>query len=226
MMCRAVCVSGPDGAQMRDVARGVAETLGFALVDEEIIQQAAVGAGLEPELMADVERRRSFMERAIQGFAAGADPSAFAYAGGGFAPSERSVGGELRELIRTAIEETAGRGNVVIVAHAASHALASQPDVLRVLVTASPSTRHARVASERGLSEKDAAHAVDQSDSGRADYLRRFYGAKSELPTHYDVVVNTDRLGPSEAVALVALAVESLGKPAPTARRKVRGQGF
>ena len=47
---------------------------------------------------------------------------------------------ELRNLIRMAIEETAERGNVVIVAHAASHALAGRYDVLRVLVTASAET--------------------------------------------------------------------------------------
>ena len=113
---------------------------------------------------------------------------------------------ELRRLIRAAIEESAERGSVVIVAHAASHALASRPDVLRVLVTASSSIREARVASEQDLNEKDAARAVDTSDAARADYLKRFYGAKSELPTQYDVVVNTDRLSPDNAVSLVAHA--------------------
>jgi cytidylate kinase len=116
------------------------------------------------------------------------------------------VSDELRNLIRAAIEETAERGSAVIVSHAASHALASQPDVLRVLVTASPSIRRERVASERDLNDKDAARAVDQSDAARADYLKRFYGAKSELPTQYDFVVNTDRLLPDQAVSLVALA--------------------
>jgi cytidylate kinase len=96
----------------------------------------------------------------------------------------------LHDLIRAAIEESAQRGSVVIVSHAASHPLASQPDVLRVLVTASPPTRHARVASERDLNEKDAADTVDQSDAARADYLKRFYGAKSELPTHTTLSLN------------------------------------
>ncbi len=210
MVCRVVCVSGPDGAQMREVAHGVADKLGFALVDEEIILQAAAGAGVEPEVVADVERRRSFMERAIQGLGSGADPSAFAYAGGGFgiAALDEPAGSDLRDLIRTAIEEAAGRGNVVIVAHAASHALASQADVLRVLVTASPPVRQERVAAERELGEKDAARAIEQSDTARADYLKRFYGARSELATQYDLVVNTDRLSPVEAVSLVALAAD------------------
>ena len=116
------------------------------------------------------------------------------------------ISDELRDLIRTAIEETAARGDAVIVAHAASHALASDPSALRVLVTASPATRCERVATEQHLSEKDAADAVAQSDANRADYLKRFYGEKSELPTHYDVVVNTDRLAPAEAAMLVTAA--------------------
>ena len=57
-----------------------------------------------------------------------------------------------------------------------------------------------------GLGEKDAANAVERSDSARADYLKRFYGARRELPTQYDLVVNTDRLTPDEAVELVVLA--------------------
>ncbi len=91
-------------------------------------------------------------------------------------------------------------------AHAASHALGVRPDVLRVLVTASPDVRRARVADERGLSEKDAARAVARSDAARADYIERFYGMTSELPEHYDLVVSTDRLSVDEAVAIVVLA--------------------
>jgi hypothetical protein len=186
---------------MREVAVGVAERLGFRLVDEEIVLRAAAEAGVEPGVVADAEKRRSFMERALDALGS-ADISSV----GGFVVPETPVSDELRGLIRSAIEETAERGSAVIVSHAASHALASQPGVLRVLVTASSSVRSARVASERDLDVKDAARVVDRSDAARADYLKRFYGAKSELPTQYDVVVNTDRLSPDEAVSLVALA--------------------
>jgi cytidylate kinase len=183
---------------MREVGRGVAERLGFALVDEEIVFRAAAELGVEPKVVADAEKRRSFMERALNALTT-PDSSGL----GGFAAQEIVLDDELRDLLRAAIEETAQRGSAVIVAHAASHALTSRPDVLRVLVTGSPSIRRARVASERDLNEKDAARAVDQSDAARAHYLKRFYGAKSELPTHYDLVVNTDRLSPDQAVSLV-----------------------
>ncbi len=189
---------------MREIARGVADTLGFKLVDEEIILRAAAGAGVEPGVISDAERRRSFMSRMLDGLASG-DTSMFGVPGGtDVTPGHLSA--ELRELIRSAIEETAETGEVVIVAHAASHALAARPDVLRVLVSASVETRRSRVADDEELSEKDAARAVDSSDSARADYLKRFYGTKSESPTQYDLVVNTDRLTPAEAVATVRRA--------------------
>jgi cytidylate kinase len=208
MPSRVVCISGPDGARMREVAQGVSERLGFTLVDEEIIMRAAAEARVEPHVVADVERRQSFMDRMLGALASGSDGSAYVFGGGGgfVAPDGIALDDDLRELIRTAIGETADRGNAVIVAHAASHALASREDALRVLVTASRDIRCGRVAAERQLSEKDAARSIDESDAGRADYLRRFYGEKSELPTQYDVVVNTDRLSADDAVSLVVLA--------------------
>jgi hypothetical protein len=194
---------------MREVAQGVAAKLDFVVVDEEIVFQAAEAADLDPSVVADAERRRSFIERTLVGVGAGADASAIALAGGMGYHVGSGLGEDLRGLIVQAIEETADRGRVVIAAHAASHALASRPDTIRVLVTASPETRRARVAKERGLEEKDAAKAVERSDNARADYLKRFYGARRELPTQYDLVVNTDRLSPDDAVELVVLAANS-----------------
>ncbi len=196
-------MSGTVGANMHDVARGVAERLGFALVDEEIIQRAAADAGVKPEVVADTERRRSFIERTIGALGSSADANTAAV--GVWRETKELVDSQVRDLIRAAIEETALRGDAVIVSHAASHALASRPDVLRVLVTASPPVRSARLAAAQGLSEKDATRAVDQSDAARADYLKRFYGTRSELPTQYDIVVNTDRLSPDEAISVVTL---------------------
>ena len=108
--------------------------------------------------------------------AASGDTATFA---AGAHTAETLASDRLRELIRQAIEETAARGDVVIVAHAASHALASTPGVLRVLVTASPETRRERVAAERGVDSREAARAVDAGDAARADYLRKFYGVEA-----------------------------------------------
>jgi hypothetical protein len=47
---------------------------------------------------------------------------------------------------------------------------------------------------------------VKKSDAARRDYLRRFYDVEEELPTHYDVIVNTDLLSIEQAARLVTEA--------------------
>ena len=108
-----------------------------------------------------------------------------------------------RSLIRGAVQQTAAAGKVVIVAHAASIALAGDDRVLRVLVTASPEVRAGRLLQTEQLDKHEAAKRIDRSDKERAAYIKRFYGVDRELPSHYDLVVSTDRLSPNDACTLV-----------------------
>jgi cytidylate kinase len=205
MSNRVVCISTTDGAAGEEVAALVADRLGFRVVDEAIVARAAQEAGVEPEVIADVERRKSLLHRLLEDLGSGSGVSTLAV-GGGFVPpiDDKPTSDELRQLIREAIEETAAQGDAVILAHAASHAL-------RVLVTASQQTCIQRVADLRRCSEADAEAAVKSSDAARASYLQRFYGVSAERPSHYDLVVNTDRLTPERAAALVVEAATATG---------------
>jgi cytidylate kinase len=97
----------------------------------------------------------------------------------------------------------------VIVAHAASLALATRDDVLRVFITASLQTRQRRLAASLQVEEKEAARVIKRSDAGRADYIKRFYRIDAELPTHYDLVINTDKLTPQAAARLIVDAINA-----------------
>lgn len=187
------------------MARSVAERLGFRLVDDEVIAEAAEWTGLDPAFIADAERRKGLMARLLGGIAdqSGTTRLPTGDAGRGL-PSER----DLRGIITSAVTSFAREGSVVIVAHAASFAV-SGDDVLRVLVTASPETRATRVAAERGISEREAARLLGDEDAGRADYLKRFYGVERELPTQFDLVVNTDSLSATAAADAVIAAAGS-----------------
>ena len=105
-----------------------------------------------------------------------------------------------------AIKETAARGDVVIASHAAGIPLAGRPDLLRVLITASFESRAQRVAGATRRTKADVEKSLKESDAGRADYFRRFYRIERELPTHYDLVINTDSLMSDEAADIVIAA--------------------
>lgn len=203
---RVVTISHATGAGGDNIGRSVAKGLGFRYVDEEIIQLAAERHGIDAEIVADAERRKGLLDRILGDMAA---PPMMLEPTGGMTmlPREAFVTREdVRALIVDAIKETADRGNVVIVSHAAGIPLTGRRDVLRVLITASFEPRARRVAEATRGSKADAEKSLKTSDAGRADYFVRFYGIEQELPTHYDVVINTDTLTPEEATDLVIAA--------------------
>ena len=187
-----ICVSHATGAGGTELGRAVADKLGFRLVDEEIVTRAAENQKVTVDDLADVERRKSLLSRILREMAVGTALGPGEMFVTGYAAELQPDKNSLRALIRQSINETADEGDVVIVSHAASYALADRDNVLRVLVTASPKTRVRRLAEANGVDEKQATKSIDAEDAGRADYLKRFYGVGAELPTHYDLVLNTD----------------------------------
>ena len=202
---RVVCISHATGAGGEEVGRLVADELGFLYLDDEIVAKAAAKAGVGPAEVADAERRRSLIMRALDGLAQGGAET-WTMGTVGLPPTGAGLGRyDLVALIREAIEQAAARGNVVIVAHAASHVVAPAEDALRVLVTASPDRRATRLAELEGIDAKEARRMIKDADAGRRDYLKSLHGVDQEAPTHYDVVLNTDVLGIEEAARVVSL---------------------
>ena len=210
MAYRSVCISPTDGSGGEFVGPMVAEALGFQLLNAQIVRRAAEEAGVDPAAVVDAEGRRSLATRLL-GRLTDAGPSGAAgftddAAGVEDAGPDREA---LRDFIRAVILEAGERGDAVIVTHAASYALAGRSDVLRVLISASPGTRARRIAEAKGCSESAAAKAVARGDAGRAEYLKRFYDIDAELPAHYDIVIDTDRLDPVAAAELIVSAARS-----------------
>ena len=203
MAYRIVCISHATGSGGDEVGRLVAQRLGFLYVDDEIVARAAAEAGIDPAEVADAERRKSLAVRMLEGIAQSGE--AWALTGGGSPRVREELSSDdIRALIRETIVQTAARGEVVIVAHGASHAVSRANEALRVFVTASPETRATRIAGLKGLDHARAVREVKDSDAARRDYLKRFYDVAEESPTHYDVVVNTDALSVDQAARLVA----------------------
>lgn len=200
-----VCVSHATGSGGEEIGKQVAERLGYLYVDEGIVAAAAARGGVEARDVADEERRKSFAARLLEAMTTGGE--GWALAAGGMPVEIEGLGSnEIRDLIRETVVQTAARGKVVIVAHAASHAVEPAPTRLRVLVTASPTTRGQRVAAKDGLDQAQADRVVKDSDAGRRDYLKRFYDVDRESPTDYDLVINTDVLSTEQAAEIISQA--------------------
>ena len=202
MQTRVVSISHATGAGGDSIGRTVARSLGFTYVDEEIITIAAQKEGMDAALVADAERRKTFLERLFAGMTEAVHVAGVG--GGTLVPESVAPDVALRTLIVEAIRETADRGQAVIVSHGASIPLAGRRDGLRVLVTASVDTRVRRVA--QAGHHADPARFIEDNDAARADYFQRFYEIEEERPTLYDLVINTDALSAEEAADIVIAA--------------------
>ena len=214
---RVVCISRTTAAGGENIGRAVAQRLGFRYVDEQIIERAAQQAQVDPAVVAAAEHRQPLLRRLLDKLGSGAELTGIVSLEAGI-PFDASMplpaaykpdANDLREMIRAAIHEVAGAGQAVIVAHAASLALAGTEGVLRVLVTASTHTRIRRVAEFERIIEEEAERRIAASDRERREYFQRFYKVREELPTDYDLVINTDVLTTAQAVDVVLAAAQA-----------------
>ena len=150
---KVVCISSQDGAGAQEAAQLVASWLGFRLIDEDIVTRAAIEAGVDEGVVADVERRKSRVVRLIEGLGSAGLGAGYVVPGADIVSQGEPASDELRGMIRSVIEDTAARGSAVIVSHAASLALAERDLVINT----------------EKLAPEHAARLIVQAAGGRAN---------------------------------------------------------
>jgi cytidylate kinase len=203
MATRIVTISHAWGAGGEAVGRAVADRLGFRYVNEEVITHVAEKHGIEATVVAGAERRKGFLDRI------GTDVSTLLDATRGVLVADVHAlvrREDIRHLIVEGLGDIADRGDAVIVSHAASIPLAGRSDLLRVLVTASDDVRITALSEGTGGDRAAARKFMEESDAARAEYFLDFYDIAQELPTYYDLTINTDRLDVNEAADIIVAA--------------------
>jgi cytidylate kinase len=206
MACTVITVARTLASGGEEIGFTAAMALGFRYANEQIILRAAERAGVSSPTVVAVEHTPGLLTRILETM----PRTAPSLEGLGYADWMAASPAGYEELIERVIRETAAEGGVVIVAHAASVPLTGMKGLLRALVTASREGRIARLARDSGMAQAGARKAIEESDRQRREYLRRFYGVREELPTHYDLVLNTDFLTIPAAARLLVEAAKSI----------------
>jgi cytidylate kinase len=205
-----ITVSRQFGAGGSQVARQVAERLGWRVVDNELIEEVAARAGLPKAHVAEREERVStFVERLARTLAA-ASPDVF--------PPPDSAGAivdvpetDLVRITETVVAEIAAQGKVVLVGRAAPAVLSREADALHVKLVAPRAFRIQVAAGRLGCAADKAAAVLDQTDRNRARYLREYYRRDWNDPINYHLVLNTGVLGFDGATDLIVARARAMG---------------
>jgi cytidylate kinase len=98
--------------------------------------------------------------------------------------------------------------NVIYHGHAGHLLLPDVTHVVRVRLIA-PRTRRIEMAMDRdGITSQQASSKIDQVDSERARWTEFVFGANWADPSHYDLVLNLERVALTEAAEIMCRVVE------------------
>jgi CMP/dCMP kinase len=183
---RVLTLSRELGAGERGFAPTLAERLGLAIYDRELLEQEAIRLGVtEAELEKIDEQPAGIFQR--------------------FRPG--SLYHRYFQALDRMMKELAQRGGVLLVGRGGSRFLQEDPRALHVRLVATTRERVRRVMEYRWLREEPAHKLIVRSDARRRSFYESCFGVSWSSPLEYHITVNTGRLGPM-AIELVAMLAE------------------
>ncbi|MDQ3870529.1 MAG: cytidylate kinase-like family protein [Chloroflexota bacterium] len=214
-----ITISRQFGAAGGAVGRAVADRFGAEFLDRQIIALVATRAGIpESEAEGYDERLPGLWQRLAAAFATGYSDVVLpsvpleALPGPGFQD-------RVAALTRAIIEEAADRGNAVIVGRGGAFILAGRTGVFNVQLHAAVDARVGYLLSQVEEIPPDARpdepslrNLCLEVDAARARYLRRHFGVDWNDSRHYDLALDTGRLG----LALAADLIDSAARRTAT----------
>jgi cytidylate kinase len=203
-----ITISREYAAGGSEVARLVADGLGWEVIDNEFIDRVAERAGLSHDEVAELEEKPpSFLDRFFRSTVLSA-PELFPLV------PEATEALEERTLIKATrhiVTELAKRGRVVMVGRAAAAVLAREHDALHVSLVAPREFRIRTAMQTFGFTREEATRTLDETDRNRARYHREYYQRDWRSPLNYHMVLNTGALGFEGAAAVVVAHCRRLG---------------
>ncbi|HUQ80013.1 MAG TPA: cytidylate kinase-like family protein [Gemmatimonadaceae bacterium] len=203
-----ITISRLFGSGGSDVAAQVADTLGWTLLDNALVDRVAARLGRTPvEVQAIEERVPSLAERLADALALGSPEIVSPSLSAPLPPTEE----RLLEVTERVIDDAVARGPVVLVGRGAQSYLAQHADALHVFCHAPRPSLIARVVEREGISPEEAARRVDETNKRREQYVRRYWHRSWREPENYHICVNTEWLGIDGAAELIVrVATEHL----------------
>jgi cytidylate kinase len=169
-----------------DIARLVADRLGWKLWDQKLTEEIARLAHCPKALVeAREEKNDPLYYRLFKSFMRGS------YEGAINAPKLNLVDSEtIVKITRRVVEHAAEKGNCVIVGRGSQQFLKTRADTLRVFLYAPRENKVQRLV-KRGKSEKEAEELVDTIDRERADFIQKYFNVEWPDRVIYQTMMNT-----------------------------------
>ena len=176
-----ITISQSKGSGGEHIARRVAETLQLQLYDDQRLTAEAQRMGIRAEDFRGLdEKAPGFFQRLLSN-----RPELFL------------------DLMETVVYEVARNGQGVIVGHGSQMLLQDFDCALHVFVHAPLARRIERLAQEQNLRTETAEKLIRKSDSAQKGFFQFAFHQEFTDPSHYDLILNTQKLSWDSAARMV-----------------------
>ncbi len=191
-----------------DVAKLVAEKLGYQIFDKKAMaqvgQQLGMAAGTVESAANFQPASKGLLERWFGNYQDPLGSSTWTFGAQNDALQDLTLA-QVMDIINAGYK----KGNVVIVGRGSMAALQNKPDVLHVRIQAPIALRVQRLAQREKCTLEEARGKIRARDLSDVDWIKRYFGLDSHDPQLFDLIINTAKISPADAADLV---VQALGK--------------
>ena len=182
----------------------LSDRLGISFIDREILKKVSDQLHVAEASLAYREERLTSFWQSLSRIAVLADP-AECLSVDHYEPSDQ----ELFQLESDMMTRIVKESSAIFIGRCGWHILRAHPAHFSVLVLAERSERLERIQQLFCLSPDDAGKLIDTNDRERESYIRAFTHRNWLDPRHYDLCLNTSKIGLDRSVDLVMAAVSA-----------------
>ena len=202
-----ITISRMFGSGGSDVAAKVAKGLGWALLDNDVVDAVADRLGMERSEVSKLEERvPSLVERIADSMRMSTPEYVVPVADASITQTAET---RIADVTQRVMQEAVHQGNAVLVGRGATALLGNRTDALHVFCYAAMPQLVAYAIAHRGLDPATAAHEVEQRNKQREQYVKRHWGRDWRNFENYHVCVDTGRLGIDTAASVVLAAARA-----------------
>lgn len=184
------------GSGGREIGKKLAEHLGIAYYDKELIQLAAKESGICPELFEKADEKTS--GGILQAFAMG-----FSMNGVIYQPNDYFTDATLFQVQSDVIRKIAAENACVIVGRCADYILQNDENCTSIFIHSSEADRIQRIIRQTPMSEKEALEQIKKTDKTRASYYNYYTDKTWGAATSYHLCLDSSATGIDKAVDLI-----------------------
>ncbi|HEX6895248.1 MAG TPA: cytidylate kinase-like family protein [Bryobacteraceae bacterium] len=205
-MIRIVTIEREYGSGAANIARKLAERMGWTLWDQALTDEIARLMDCPSQTVVEREERRDTLTyRLFKSFMRGS------FEGSVNAPRLKMVDADcIREVAQRLVIDIAQKGNAVIVGRGAAYYLHDRADALHIFIYAPFEEKVHRLIST-GKTENEAVELVETVDQERSEYIQKYFNIEWPSREFFHLMINSG-IGEEMAIETILNAVSKFDK--------------